>query len=151
MYVNYSGWTEKRGSFSCNVFIDETRQDYVLVYGNGFVAKQTTPFQSETADWNNDGDVYTQFGAWFESPFGGGTFFTPEEMVQAAADSLEKERFYNNEVKEVQGVTIPFSEHRPRLEDQIRQSENRAMHQDAERNRKMDTLGIRCPGEPWAR
>ena len=151
MYVSYSGWTEKHGSFFSNIFIDEKRQDYALVYGNGFVAKQTTPFQSVTADWNNDGDVYTQFGAWFQSPFGGNTFYTPEEMVQAAADSLAKERFYSNEVKEVRGVTIPLPEHRPRLEDRIRQTENRVMQQETERNRKMDALGVRRPGEPWAR
>lgn len=151
MYVNYSGWTESHGSFHCNVFIDEKKQDYAVVYGDGTVCKQVSPFRYETADWNNDGDVYTMFGAWFKGLYGGNTFYSAEDLVSLAADSLSKERFYNNEVKQVIGVTIPLMEKRPTLDDRIRTSENRAMHQEAERNRKMDALGIRPPGEPWAR
>ena len=151
MYVDYSGWTEKYGYFSCKVFIDETKQDYALVYGDGTVAKQSTPFTFVTADWNHDGDVYTQFGAWFDIESGSGEFYCVEDLVRAAADASEKERFYNNEIKQVIGITIPPPEKRPTLEDQIQQSENRAMHQEAEKNRKMDALGIRRPGEPWVR
>lgn len=151
MYVNYSGWTKDHGSFSCNIYIDENKQDYEVVYGDGSVAKQTGPFHEVTADWNHDGDVYSMFGAWFQSESGRGSFFTPEDLVRIAADGLEKDRFYGNEAKCVKGITIPLPERRPRLDDVIRQNEVRAANQEAERNRKMNALGIRPPGEPWAR
>ena len=151
MYVEYSGWTEKHGIFCCKVPVDENKQDYALVYGDGTVAKQLTPFDDVTADWNNDGDVYTMFGAWFGSKEGRGVFYSVEDLVRSAADALDKERFYSYEVKEVIGITIPPLDKRPSLDTQIRQSENRVMHQEAERNRKMDMLGVRRSDEPWAK
>ena len=153
MYVTYSGWTQEHGSFYCNIFIDENRQDYALEYGDGTIAKQTSPFQYVTADWNNDGDIYEQFGAWFESPgYGGNSFWTPEQMVRAAADGLEEgRRFYNNEVKAVHGVEIPLLHQRSTLDNLLQESEIRAANRDAERNRRMNALGIRPSGEPWAR
>lgn len=153
MYVSYSGWTQERGSFFCNIFIDENKQDYSLKYGDGTIAKQISPFQHVTADWNHDGDIYTQFGAWFESPgYGGNSFWTPEQMVRAAADGMEKDRrFYANEVVAVKGIEIPMPERRPSLTDKVQDSERRTANRDAERNRRMAALGIRPPNEPWAR
>ena len=153
MNVNYSGWTEQHGSFSCNIFVDENRQDYELVFGNGSVAKQQGPFEEVTADWNNDGDVYTQFGAWFSRPEGnGGDFWTPVDMVAAVVDAQTRERKpYGNEVVSVKGIEVPLPGKRPALTDVIRQSEQRAANQEAERNRRMDALGIRPSDEPWAR
>ena len=152
MYVNHSGWTADRGAFSYDIFVDETKTDYEVVYGNGYVSKQVTPFEHITGDWNNDGDVYTQFGAWFSSKYGGNTFLTPEDLVMALVEAQGRERkAYGNEIVSVKGIDFPSKERRPSLSDQIRQSEQRAMHQEAERNRKMNSLGIRPPGEPWAR
>lgn len=153
MNVNYSGWTEQHGYFSCNIFVDETRQDYELVFGDGSVSKQQSPFEEVTADWNNDGDVYTQFGAWFSRPEGSGAnFWTPEDMVHAVADAQTRERKpYGNEVVAVKGIEVPLPGKRPALADVIRQSEQRAANQEAERNRRMDALGIRPSDEPWAR
>lgn len=151
MHVNHSGWSKDHGHFSCDIFIDEHKTDYALVYGDGTVCRQTSPFTTVRGDWNNDGDVYEQFGAWFQGLYGGGTFMTPVDLVSAAINGVTKDRFSKNEIQEVRGVTVPLPERRPRLEDRIRQSENRAMHQEAERNRRMNALGIRNPGEPWAR
>ena len=151
MYVNYSGWNKKDGQFSYDVFIDENKQDYAIVYHDGFVSRQTSPFSPVTADWNHDGDVYTKFGAWFSSRFGtGNNFFTPEEIVLELVENRSKERFYGHDIKEVVGITLPEPS-KPRLSDAILNSELRAMNQEAERNRKMKALGIRRPGEPWAR
>ena len=153
MNVNHSGWNEKCGHFSYNVYIDENKDDYELHYSDGSVKKQCTPFQYVTEDWNHDGDVYSMFGAWFtDSKDGRNEFVTPVDMVSDLIDAKDPDaRHYGRFLVDIPGVTVPTPGERPRLDDQIRRSENRAMHQDAERNRKMNALGIRPPGEPWAR
>ena len=153
MYVNYSGWSEKHGSFSCDIFIDENRQDSELTFGDGRIAKQKGPFEAVTADWNHDGDVYTQFGAWFTVPGENHSdFWSVVDLVRAAADAQAMTRRpYGNEIVSVKGVEIPPPDRRSSLHDTIQRSELRAMHQEIERNRKMDMLGIRPPNEPWAR
>jgi hypothetical protein len=40
-----------------------------------------TPFQVVEADWNCDGDVYTEFGANFESRYGGREWWTPQNLL----------------------------------------------------------------------
>lgn len=151
MYVDYSGWTKEHGSFSCKIFIDEKKTDYEIVYGDGKVCKQVTPFEHVTADWNNDGDVYTDFGASFESRYAGRDFWSVVDLVYACAEALEKDHIRNSDIKEVKGITIPPRDKRSSLEQTIRNSELRAANQEAERNRKMDMLGIRRPDEPWAK
>lgn len=151
MYVDYSGWSKEHGSFSCKIFIDEKKTDYEIEFGDGRIAKQLTPFEFITADWNNDGDVYTQFGASFESRHAGRDFWTVEELVWACADALDKETIRGSEVKSVKGITVPPRDKRPSLDETIRRNELRAANQEAEKNRKMDMLGIRRPGEPWAK
>ena len=151
MYVNHSGWSEKYGSFNYNIFVDENKKDYEIVYADGKVCKQVTPFEHVTADWNCDDDVYTQFGAYFEGRYAGGDFWSVEELVMACIEAMDKDRLSGSDVKEVKGIDIPPRDKRPSLEESIRVSEQRAAHQEAERNRKMDMLGIRRPGEPWAR
>lgn len=145
MQINYSGWKKDFGSFDVNVFVDETKTDYEIRFKNGEVWKQCECFEKITADWNNDGDVYSRFGAWFEvfNKAGqslGREFFTPVEMVRAIVD---KEAV-------VIGLDEPVLKKKT-LEDHIIQSERRAEAQEIERNRKMAALGIRHPGEPWAR
>lgn len=153
MYVDYSGWSEEKGFFAHKIFIDEKRQDYEIEYGNGTVAYQKTPFHEVTGDWNNDGDVYTLFGAFFEIPGENrGIFFSPEDMVSAMVEALDRTRKpYGNEVVKVKDVEIPRAAHKVSLDEQIRQHEQRAANQEADRNRKMDAFGIRRPDEPWAR
>jgi hypothetical protein len=157
MDVLYSGWSEKRGSFSCNVFVDEQKTDYEIHFKSGLIAYQSSPFQNETHDWNHDDDVYTQFGAWFEfrnedGHFQGSQFWTPVDMVSELAEALNPDsRVYGDSVVAIPGIKIPPLEKRPTLEDQILRSERLAMAQDVERNQKMKSLGIRHPDEPWAR
>ena len=157
MYVEYSGWTSERGSFHCKIFVDENKLDYELHYKSGKTAKQSSPFQHVTADWNHDGDVYTQFGAWFDhigenGKFQGGEFWTPVEMVGALADAMDRSsRNYGDHVIAIPGIEIPPPDRRSTLDDQIIRSERRSEAQEIERNRKMNALGIRPPNEPWAR
>lgn len=150
MYVNHSGWNAEFGSFSYDIFVDEKREDYEIHYKNGTVDKQNGPFEAVTADWNNDGDVYTQFGAWFRDENGRGSFWTPEQMVQALVDSMEGSYGCSN-VSHIPGITLPERDKRPSLSETIEQSERRAAAQESESNRKMDMLGIRPSGEPWAK
>ena len=157
MLVTHSGWNEQYGAFSYDIYINEHKTDYELHYKNGTIAVQRTPFQEETRDWNHDGDVYTQFGAWFCFPepnghYSGSTFWTPEDLVRAAIDCLDPKNIqYGNQVISVPGIDLPHPRNRPKLDDRIRRDEQRSAAQDAERNRKMNALGIRPPNEPWAR
>lgn len=159
MNVEYSGWSAEHGHFFCNIFINEKKTDYEIIFGDGHKARQSSPFKDERADWNNDGDVYTQYGAWFDhvdenGRFKGGEFWTPEQMVRAVADAQEKERFFAHEVVRIPGIVIPFPEKRPSLEqhlEHLAREERRKDAQSIERNRKMHALGIRQPGDPWAR
>lgn len=156
MYVDYCGWTEERGSFRHKVFVDENRTDYAVHFANGMVARQNSVFQIVVADWNHDQDVYPQYGAWFEyrdadGKFNGGEFFTPEDLVRFAADARDPHASsFGPRPLKVEGIEIPTVQ-RNDLFDRIDQAEKRAMQQEAERNRKMDQLGIRRPNEPWAR
>lgn len=157
MFVNHSGWSIEHGSFNYDVFVDENRRDYAVYFKNGKVAHQTSSFQEVTGDWNYDGDVYSLFGAWFDvcNPDGSsnsGVFYTPEELVSFAISAKEPDRFSDGqEVLRVDGICVPDRDKRPTLQDRLVQTEKRAMHQEAERNRKMAALGIRNPNEPWAR
>lgn len=151
MYVNHSGWSQEYGSFNYNIFVDDKKTDYEIVYADGKTCKQASPFDYVTADWNCDNDVYTQFGAYFEGRYAGRNFWTVEELVSVCIEAVDKEHLCGSDVKEVKGIVIPSKDKRPSLDESIRQSEQRLANQEAERNRKMDMLGIRRPGEPWAR
>lgn len=158
MNVTHEGWTEKYGAFSYNVVVDETKTDYEIHYASGRILKQDTPFQSFTYDWNNDGDVYEQFGAFFASYNKDGSFerkgvfMTPVDMVSVLVDGMDEyKRQREDVVVSIPGIKLPEPKQRPTVDEQIRRSEQRSMAQDVERNRKMAALGIRHPGEPWAR
>ena len=155
MKVNYSGWTQKTGFFHHDIFVDENRTDYAVHFANGDVARQNGKFETRTEDWNHDGDVYSMFGAFFQyihsdGSISYGDFFTPEDLVRFAVDALDPDAS-GPKVAYVEGIEIPKEPRQPSLNDRILQSEARAMHQECERNRKMASLGIRHPGEPWAR
>ena len=157
MKINHSGWHEEYGSYSYNIDFDENKCDYEIHFANGDIAKQNGPFEEHTADWNNDGDVYTQFCAFFtyydrNGSSHGGQAWTPVDLVTAAIDALDSSSSsIGPRVIKVVGIDIPPIHKRKSLNEQIFQSENRAFHQEVERNRKMSALGIRPPGEPWAR
>ncbi len=157
MKVNHSGWNETQGFYNYDIDFDETRCDYEIHYKNGGISKQNGPFENHTADWNNDGDVYTQFCAFFDyydadGSRNGGDAWTPVDLVTAALDAqdLTANRGGYSVIKVV-GVDIPPVHKRESLDERIIQSEKRAFHQEIELNQKMNALGIRPPGEPWAR
>jgi len=157
MLVEYSGWTKDNGNFFCEIELDETKLDYEIHYENGEIARQTSPFQLVTRDWNHDGDVYSKLGAWFEhlnsdGSFKHGFFWGPEDMVRGLIDSKDpSSTYYGDRIKAIPGIEIPPPARRPSLEDHLQSSERRRMMQDAERTRKMNALGIRHPGDPWAK
>lgn len=134
------------------------KTDYEILFFSGKVYKQNTEFKSYTYDWNNDGDVYEQFGAFFEcynkdgAYDSRGIFLTPQDMVFMLVEGMDEyKRQREDVVVSISGINIPSPDKRPSIRDQILQSEHRSMAQEAERNRKMAALGIRHPGEPWAK
>lgn len=80
--INVSGWRKGYGPYSLNLPLNEQRNDYEINFKDGTRYTQTSPFMTETHDWNNDGDIYSQFGAWFRSQDGRGEFFTPVDMLR---------------------------------------------------------------------
>ena len=135
--------------------MDETKLDYEIQYENGEIARQTSPFQIMTRDWNLDGDVYSRFGAWFEhldseGSFKHGFFWGPEDLVRGLIDSKDRSStYYGDRIKAIPGIKIPPLNRLPSLEEHLQQSERRCMMQDLERNRKMNNSGIRYPGASW--
>ena len=124
MQVEYCGWNEEKGAFHCYVFVDENKKDYEIHYKNGMVAKQSGPFEMKTADWNNDGDVYTQFGAWFScidknGEPAGSDFWTPVDMVSVLVDAKKKplSQIYGNEVIDIPDIKIPILDKKETLEE----------------------------------
>lgn len=65
---------------------DDKKRDYEIHFSNGSISKQNSAFDYVTRDWNCDGDVYTQYGAWFENDRAASDFFTPEQLVWLVAD-----------------------------------------------------------------
>jgi hypothetical protein len=70
MRLEHSGWSQERGFFCDKYEIDTTQTDHEIHWKNGMVCKQLEPFHHVEADWNCDGDVYTEFGANFEGRYG---------------------------------------------------------------------------------
>lgn len=124
MYVNYSGWNERVGRFSHDIYIDENRTDYEIIFKNGTSAKQVSPFQVEGADWNNDGDYYEMFGAYFNHG-SRNEFWTPEEMVTALMEGREgRPPMSGVAVKDIPGIKLPKAlEKKPSLDERLRASE----------------------------
>ena len=81
MIVEHSGWSQERGWFCDKYDIDTARTDHEIHWKNGRVCKQETPFQVVEADWNCDGDVYSEFGANFEGFYGGRDWWTPQSLL----------------------------------------------------------------------
>lgn len=81
MQLFHEGWSQERGWFQDKYNIDTTRTDHEIHWKNGKVCKQVTPFEIVTADWNCDGDVYSEFGANFESQYAGRDWWTPHSLL----------------------------------------------------------------------
>lgn len=129
MFVNHSGWNEKDGSFDYNIFVDENKTDYEIHYNDGTVAYQKSPFQFETADWNCDGQVYEQFGAWFEWE-GRGEFITPDQMVW----QLLFDGYCGPKAVSIPGIDIPQPSQRPSLDETILSGERKALMRETKEN-----------------
>ena len=158
MYINHSGWSEKYGSFNYNIFLDERRTDLEVHFSNGKYLRQCEEFQYVTADWNCDGDVYTELGAWFTrydkdgNAEAGREFWTPTDLIAELIDGLYGDGFNRGDkIISITGVTVPSPDKRPSLEDQVARTTRQEMARDIDRNRRMNALGIRPPDEPWAR
>ena len=87
MQLTHEGWSQERGWFKEKYNIDTTRTDHEIRWKRGFVAKQVTPFRVETRDWNNDGDVYSEFGAYFQGVYGGNVWYTPQGLLSLILDN----------------------------------------------------------------
>ena len=84
--LNITGWNNVYGPYRFTVPFDDEKTDHEIRFADGSVSKQATAFGYETHDWNHDGDVYTQYGAWFRHEKGGADFFTPEQLLRLVAD-----------------------------------------------------------------
>lgn len=158
MKIEYSGWSENRGSFRCVIPFDEHKSDYEVRFASGKCLRQCGEFQHITADWNCDGDVYTEFGASFirydkdGNAQAGREFWTPNDLVAELIDGLYCDGFgANDRMVSISGVTVPPLDKRPSLREQIDRSERQQMARDIERNRQMNALGIRPADEPWVK
>ena len=85
MQLEHSGWSQERGCFCHKYTIDTTRTDYEIRWKDGRVDKQLTPFEIVERDWNNDGDVYEEFGAMFEGKYGR-AWWTPYHLLGLMVD-----------------------------------------------------------------
>lgn len=158
MKIEVSGWSERFGTYRFVIPFDETRTDYVVRFESGRSLEQCGSFQHVTADWNCDGDVYTEFGANFiaRDPDGsvraGREFLTPDDLVADLIDGLYGDDFPpRDRMVSISGITVPSPDKRSSLDEQVARTMRQEMGRDADRNRRMNALGIRPPGEPWAR
>ena len=87
MILEHSGWSRERGYFCEKYFFDEAKTDYEIHWKNGNVSKQTSPFEMVNADWNDDDDVYSEFGANFEGKWAfGREWHTPQGLLSLVLD-----------------------------------------------------------------
>ena len=80
MKIHLQGWNEQVGLFHSNVFVDEARTDYEILFADGTIGQQQTPFHALQMDWDQDGEPYAKLGAFFDIR-GQQEFFTPEEIA----------------------------------------------------------------------
>ena len=87
MQLTHEGWSQERGWICDKYNIDTTRTDHEIHWKNGKICKQVTPFGVVLADWNNDYDVYSEFGANFDSKWGAGRdWYTPQGLLSLMLD-----------------------------------------------------------------
>ena len=87
MILEHSGWEVNRGFYTDKYYFDETKTGHKIHWRNGAVCRQQSSFEMVTADWNNDGDVYSEFGANFDSQWGAGReWWTPQNLLGIMLD-----------------------------------------------------------------
>lgn len=87
MQLTHEGWSQDRGWFCDKYNIDTTRTDHEIHWKNGKVCRQLSPFEIVTTDWNNDSEIYSEFGANFESQWGvGRDWYTPQNLLGLVLD-----------------------------------------------------------------
>ena len=85
--VEHSGYSEARGMFCDLYYINPNKTDYEILFPDGDTYRQSSEFHIRTEDWNHDGDIYEQFGAFFEiESLRRGEFLTPEMMIRLITD-----------------------------------------------------------------
>lgn len=157
MKVNHSGWREDIGPFEYDVEVDERKSDHVITYQSGRIARQMDKFDYHTYDWNCDGDVYTQFGAFFgifraDGSSAGRVFLTVEDIVFDLVKGVNGDTFgVDDPCVSVTGIHIEPLNKRVSLDEQIKTTERQQMFRDIEKNKRMASLGIRPNNEPWAK
>lgn len=85
--INVSGWKKGYGPYDLNLPFDDQKTDYQIHFKDGDHYAQESPFETKTCDWNNDGDIYPQYGAWFRGQDGRGEFFTPVELLRLVQEN----------------------------------------------------------------
>ena len=85
MQLIHEGWSQERGCFCHKYGIDTNRTDHEIHWKDGRVCKQLTPFEIVERDWNNDGDIYEEFGAMFEGKYGR-EWWTPYHLLSLMID-----------------------------------------------------------------
>ena len=135
--INVSGWRKGYGPYSLNLPFNEQRIDYEINFKDGTLYTQAGPFATETHDWNNDGDVYSQFGAWFLSQDGRGEFFTPVDMLRLVQENQAKIPGLSDPLDAINGY-LKAKENAQRaktvdVETHHRQSPAKRQHTDRER------------------
>lgn len=126
--LNYSGWNKDYGAYSFDIPFDDTKTDWEIQFKKD-VYYQLGPFTEITRDWNCDGDVYAQYGAWFgEEPNGfARDFYTPERMLRLVIDEEAT-------IPGLPDPSAPIKEHR---EEQLRKAD------EAERAKRVRSVSVK--------
>lgn len=122
MMLNYSGWKKGYGPFDQRISFDESRADWEIRFTDGATFHQVTLFGKETRDWNHDGYVRPQFGAWFRCENNAQSeFFTPQDMLRLVVD----------EEANIPGLPDPSAP----IKERIKQLEESKLQEKAEAKR----------------
>lgn len=87
MQITHECWSQECGAFQEKYYIDTTRTDHEIHWKGGFIAKQVTSFGIVTRDWKNDGNVYSEFGAYFQGVYGSNMWYTLHGLLSLMLDN----------------------------------------------------------------
>lgn len=114
--INVLGWHHACGSYNLTIPFNDIKTYYEIRYNDGTVLKQTQPFETVVHDWNNDGDVYPQYGAWFHDQSGYGEFLTPVDMIRLVID----------EKATIPDISDPLAAHKAQAKAKAEEAERKA-------------------------
>lgn len=83
MKIHHQGWNDTVGAFNSDVTIEETKCDYEILFANGMVYRQCTPFADYITNQDPTGTIHYKLGAYFDCN-GSREFFTPQELASLA-------------------------------------------------------------------